>query len=171
MRYILSFLLLFLPQWTTSSGTVNIPVPQTSFHLGYGQTVTQTLNVTPSALQRRNGPPYAVDGVYLLKFSEQNYGNSAPKYPGNPVVEIDFGTQELCEYYSWGTANVTDIQVVCTLPAYLAVIGNSLPGGGPVQGAQPLVIHWSGGPSWEVAFTNVSLTFTPQPCQTVANDC
>lgn len=141
--------------------TVNIPIPnQPPFTLGYGATLAQTLSVSPSQLQP--APDGSYDGVYQFKFSVKNY---FPSYPGYYTAEIDFGTQELCEASGWGTYGFTEVMITCPGSAFI-VVDKSLPGGGPVQGRDNFVIHFTvndgslnGG--WPLVFKNVSLMFTP----------
>lgn len=137
---------------------MDIPIKTQSFELGYGKSHSEDLGITPKSLQELpNRPGYYLEGVYQLSFSVQNIN---PSYPGYFEAEIDFGTQELGSADGWATKLPVQIMMVCPGPGYI-VADKSLPVGGPVQGAQNLVIHFSV-PGWAIQFTNVSLTFTPQ---------
>lgn len=149
---------------STSCGVTNISVPQTSFLLGGGGDNAQTLAVSPATVQAPSpGHQYVTEGEYRLKFTVLNQFAS---YPGFYDVEVRYGTQQLCEVYGWATRVPVDITLTCPANGYL-VIDQAMPGGGPVQGAQPFVLDFSvAGPStgydaWGVAFSNVSFTFTP----------
>jgi hypothetical protein len=129
---------------------------------GFGSMFSQTLTTTPAQVQEYT-PGYARDGVYTLKFSVANY---YPTYPGYYKVEIDFGTQELCESDGWGTRPFTQVTVTCPSPGYI-VIYQAVPGGGAVQGNQPFVIHFtendgSANGGWSLFFKDVSMTFTAE---------
>lgn len=150
-------LLLFVLFGQTGSQPVNIPVPNTQFTIGYGAGVTETLTVTPQQLQSTPGNiGYSKDGGYTLTLDIQNH---FPAYPGDFDAEIDFGTQKLCEQYGWGLDTVSQITITCLSPRYI-VGDQALPGGGPVQGAQPLVLHFTT-VGWLLRYNNIKLTFTP----------
>jgi hypothetical protein len=165
-------MLCLLGQWSISANMVTIPIPQQSFLL-LDAPVVQNLGVTPASLQQKPGQPLN-DGVYVLKFTVQDY---VGKYPGGYDVELDFGSQKLCESYGWGTVNITDIVVACPSPTYI-VHDQELPGSGPQQqgfippqGQNPLVLTFTKYAGWYMSITNVSLTFTPLICQAVVGAC
>lgn|SRR5215471_948554 len=169
-------------QWSTSRGIVNIPIPLTPSNItccgevlqdgtlrlmGPGQYILNT-GVTPASLQLPSGHVPGTDGVYVLKFSVQNF---YPHYPGYFEATLTFGSQELCSTDGWVTANVTDIVKTCPSPGYI-VWDQALPGSGPTgqgyvpaQGNQPLVLTLSNPEGWQLFYSNPSLNFTPQPCQ------
>lgn len=131
-------------------------------YAGYGGTFSQTLSMTPKQVQEFY-PGYFHDGMYMLGFSVANW---FPSYPGYYTVEIDFGTQELCESSGWGTSTFSQVTISCPGSSYI-VADKSLPGGGKVQGAQPFVIRFtvndgSANGGWPLLFQNVTLTFTPE---------
>lgn len=155
MRHLLTTLLIAL--FAQAGGQpINIPINSPGI-LGYGQTYSQDLGVTPLQFQPNGG-----NGFYTLTFSANNpLGN----YPGLYEIEFTFGTQKLCDDYKWGTGSVMQFTIVCSSPGYI-IIDQALPGGGPVQGAKNLVVTWTvndgsfnGG--WPVDLTNASLTFSP----------
>ena len=132
-------------------------------YAGYGGTFSQDLGISPRTVQKPSpGWPYGTEGVYVLTFSVANY---FPSYPGYYSAEIDFGTQELCEASGWGTYHFSQVTLTCPCSNYI-VLAKALPGGGPVQGSNDLVIHFtvndgSANGGWPVLFEDVSLTFTP----------
>ena len=149
-------LLLLFPQ---TQGPVNVPVPIQQFTIGYGSSQSQVLGKSPEQLQAiPTRPHYYNEGMYRLSFSVQNY---FPSYPGYFTAEVSFGTQELCEMSGWGTINAKQVTLECPGPNYI-VIDQALPAGGPVQGSQPIAISFSV-PNWQLMFSNISLTFTPDP--------
>jgi hypothetical protein len=158
-RLILAVLMLLTP-WQSGEQAIQIPIPQPSFDIGYGSTISQNLKITPASLQEF-APGYTHDGVYLLTFSVANF---FPSYPGYYKVEIDFGSQELCETAGWGAKTSVQVTVVCPGPGYI-IVDHSLPGDnpgnpGPVQGTQNLELNGTVY-GWQLLFTDVSLTFTP----------
>ena len=160
-RILLSAALLFGGQQTPQP--IPVPIQSAPFTLGYGQTISLTLAVTPKTVQApipgAAGYPYVADGVYVLTF---DVSNQLSVYPGYYTVEIDFGSQELCEASGWGTQNWNHITIICPSPGYI-IIDRSLTdtdASGPVQSSYPLVIHFTGG-GWPNSFNNEALAFTP----------
>lgn len=135
---------------------MNIPIKTTAFELGYGQTHSEDLGISPAQIQEFK-PGYVNEGFYQLNFEVQNI---LPSYPGYFEVEIDFGTQELGSADGWGVKAATQCAFTWPSPGYI-VVDKELPNGGPVQGAQNLVLKFTV-PGWQLQFNNVSLTFTPQ---------
>lgn len=136
----------------------NIPIKTTSFTLGYGQTHSEDLGISPAKLQADpNHSGYIIEGIYQLNFTVQNI---LPSYPGYFEAEIDFGTQELGSGDGWGTRASAQISMLWPGPGYI-IIDKELPSGGVVQGANNLILHFTV-PGWQLKFDNVSLTFTPQ---------
>lgn len=160
MRTLLAFLLFVL---FTQSGVepicFNIPVPTTQFSLGYGQSNSQALTVTPYQVQDDpNHPGYLRDGFYKLTFTVQNY---FPTYPGYYDVQVLFGTQEFCETSGWAAGAVQQITLICPAPHYI-VEYQALPSGGPVQGSNPFALTFFV-PGWQILFNNIAFTYTPGP--------
>ena len=145
-------------QDTPNDGLLPVSIPIPSFAIGYGQTFSQDLGVSPFSLQQQpNHLGYVNDGVYQLRFAI--VGESAA-YPGYYDVEVSFGTQILCEVYGWTTRKWTEVTATCPSPGYI-IVDQALPSGGPVQGSKNLVFT-STVPGWGASFKNVSLTFTPE---------
>lgn len=137
---------------------VNVPVKTTSFDIGYGTVHSEDLGISPKTIQAPSpGWQYGTEGTYTLAFDVVNY---FPGYPGYYTAEIDFGTQELCEASGWGMSRMSHITIVCPGSNYI-VLAKALPLGGPVQGAQNLVLHFTV-PGWQLLFSNVNLTFQPE---------
>ena len=138
---------------------VNISILNQTFELGYGATNSQPLSVSPVQLQAVPGQSFQfIEGTYTLNFTVKNHFAA---YPGYWTAQIDFGTQELCSMDGWGTAAVKQITMACPGPGYI-VADQALPGGGPVQGAQPLTVNFSVPTGdWPIFFDKVALTFTP----------
>jgi hypothetical protein len=140
--------------------TQALPIKLYSFALQGGDPPSvQDVGVTPASLQEYPAGvyPYAIDGVYELKFTVQNF---YPVYPGFYDVEITFGSQQLCEIYGWAKAIVSEITLTCPSPKYLVAAGDTK--GGPAQGTSNIVITFS--PSmqgWRVLYQVMSFTFTP----------
>lgn len=159
-----------VPGWTFGAGSgiiqlfnpnpCGIPLPPdgtTVAIAGYGSRFYQTLTVSPLIVQKPSPSwKYVTEGNYTLTISVANYFHS---YPGYYTVEVDFGSQELCEATGWATGNFSQVSVVCPGPGYL-VIDKALPNGGPVQGSQNFVINGYV-QGWPVLFDKASLTFTP----------
>lgn len=140
-------------QFGPSSG-----VTQSKAYAGYGGSFSQNLGISPQAVQKPSpGWQYVTEGVYTLNFSVANY---FPNYPGYYTAEIYFGTQELCETSGWGASHFSQVTLTCPSSGYI-VIAKSLPSGGPVQGANDLVVKFSVS-GWTVLFDKVSLEFIPQ---------
>lgn len=151
---------------------VNIPVSTSAWQfgpgsrydganiiIGSGSKFSQVLTMSPADLQEYK-PGYTITGYYTLTFTA---ANKFPSYPGYYTVEIDYGTQELCEGSWWGNNIFTAIPLVCTSPGYL-IVDKSLPSSGPPQGQQKFAISFtsSAQAGWPILFeNNVSLTFTP----------
>lgn len=161
MKLLLATFLLFI--FAQGGQPISVPIQHHQFELGYAATFAQTLPVSPRTVQSPSpGWQYGTEGVYTLTFSVANY---FPNYPGYYTAEIGFGSQELCEASGWGTSHPSQVIVTCPSSNYL-VIDKALPGGGAVQGNEPLVLHFTvndGSPNggWPVLFDDVSLTFTP----------
>lgn len=159
-RFLILALLFAVP---TAQQSIPVPI-QNQFALGYGQTFSQVLSLSPVQVQKPSpGWNYGTEGIYTLTFSVSNY---FPNYPGYYTAEIDFGTQELCEASGWGTSHWNQVSITCPSSNYL-ILAKSLPGGGPAQGRDNLVLHFTvndgsfnGG--WPLLFDNVSLTFTAE---------
>jgi len=138
-------------------------ITSSGLYAGYGGSFSQDLGISPRTVQAPSpGWQYGTEGTYTLTFSEVNY---FPPYPGKYDVEITFGTQQLCEGYGWGTSRTQKVTVVCPSSNYM-VLGKSLPGGGPEQGMNNLVLtvtvnDGSANGGWPVVFNDFSLTFTP----------
>lgn len=158
---LLTLLLLLLPQGGLQP--VSIPISNPG-KLGYGQSVTQDLGVSPEQLQAiPTHLHYYYEGVYVLSFSVKD---ALGDYPGYYTAEIDFGSQELCEMSGWGKVLPAQVTLVCPASNYIA-FARTLPGGGPPQGTSDLTVTWTvndgstdGG--WPIVFDNVSLTYTPE---------
>lgn len=133
------------------------PPPEPAIVAGYGSTFSVDLGVAPITLQTdTNGQP--LDGVYTFSFTMMDYFNS---YPGYAQIEIDYGTQELCSAEVWGIRASYQVTLHCGSPGGI-VHTQALPGGGPPQGTNHLVLHGSV-PSWQMYFYKFSVIFTPQP--------
>lgn len=170
MRKLLLALLIPVALFGQSGGNpINIPVTASGWKFGnntgpYGTNgcfagngtapCTQDLGISPAALQEHNG--YITPGFFTVTFTVANYFQN---YPAYYTVEIDYGTQQLCDADAWGTERVNQIIYICGSPGYL-IIDHSLPVVGPPQGSKNLVLSLHGS-NWEDLFDNVSLTFTP----------
>jgi hypothetical protein len=139
---------------------INIPVKNTAFMLGYGQTLSEDLGVSPAHFQEYQ-PGYTIAGIYTLTVSVANHFYS---YPGYLAYKVTFGSQELCDGSVWAEGVLTQVTLICPSPGYLIVDRSLYDNGtiGPVQGKSNLVITWSAGQTWPVLGRDVSLTFTPQ---------
>ena len=151
-------------QFGAGSTVTTAPDGKPAAGAGYGSSFYQVLTTTPAQLQALPPPSYYKEGVYALTFSVMNY---FPTYPGAYEVEIDFGTQKLCESYGWGTIVAEQVTIICPGPGYL-VIDQALPSGDRVQGSENFVLHFTvndgggGNGGWPLLFKGpVSLTFTP----------
>jgi hypothetical protein len=143
---------------TTQSGGVSVLYAGSQTATLDG-TFSQDLGISPRTVQAPSpGWQYGTEGTFVLTFTTMNY---FPSYPGKYNAEITFGTQSLCENYGWGTSHWSRVMLVCPSSNYM-VFGKSLPGGGPPQGANNLVLHFTVN-GWPVIFDNVSLTFTEIP--------
>lgn len=169
MKTFLVLLLLALPQ--TGIQPVPIPISPSSWHFtdgrimpngdileGNGGSFSQDLGISPKTIQAPSpGWQYGTEGTYILTFDVVDY---FPNYPGYYTAEIDFGTQELCEASGWGKMRTAHVTLVCPASNYI-VLDKSLPLGGPVQGTQNLVLHFTVN-GWQMFFSNINLTFTPE---------
>jgi hypothetical protein len=140
--------------------TTVIPLKSYSFALQGGDpNSVQDLGVTPASLQEYPAGvyPYAIDGVYELKFTVQNF---YPVYPGYYEVKVSFGSQELCSIDGWAKAIASEVTLTCPSPKYLVAAGDTK--GGPPQGASNLVITaFPSMQGWRVLYNLTSFTFTP----------
>lgn len=152
-----------LDKWQLSADTHLVKLPDdTNAIQAQGSTFSVDLGITPHRVQadpNHPQPGYALDGIYQLTFS---VANALPSYPSGYDIEISYGTQQLFECYGWGTAIFSQITVNFPSPHYL-IIYHAMPGGGPPQGENNLVINGAESGGWPLLFKDVSLTFTPQP--------
>lgn len=116
----------------------------------------QDLGISPFELQGHTPGYYVQPGFFTVSFTVANYFQN---YPAYYTVELDYGTQQLCDADAWGSERVVQIVYVCPSPGYL-VVDHSLPGVGPPQGTKNLVLSLHGS-NWEDLFDKVSVTFTP----------
>lgn len=161
----ITFLLALFAQ--SGGQPINIPIPITSFSVGYGSRFSQDLGVTPAQLQEYR-PGYAHEGVYTLTFS---VANNFPNYPGYYKSRLSFGTQELCEPPGWGTKTYSQVTFVCPISGYL-IVDQSLdcdqnpcitgpPGSAQANANSDLFLTVTGN-GWPTSLKNASLTFTPE---------
>lgn len=163
MRHLLATI--FMSMFFQGGGQpINIPIPITSFSVGYGSSFSQDLGITPAHFQEYQ-PGYTIEGVYTLSFSVANDPHSS-NYPGYFIAKISFGTQELCAPDGWGKQLSANVTFICSSPGYL-IVDESLDcdqnpcANGPAQGNYNLMLTVIGN-GWAVNIKNASLTFTPQ---------
>lgn len=134
----------------------------TAAYAGYGSSFSQLLTTTPKSLQEFQ-PNHYTDGIYILQFDARSCFVS---YPGYYIVEIRFGSQELCDAsLGWPTRSFQRVMMICLAHAYI-VENQALPGGGGVQSGMPFVLKLtandgSSNGGWPVLARNFVFSFMP----------
>jgi len=157
-------------QATTITNEINIPLTETSFGIGYGNSGPQegagshTETVASAySLQVRPIGIYATDGVYTLKFSVKSFFFSYPGYfevvitmgpqtctvtgcapvpcPITGCTPANPGSQEICSRDGWSESDYADVTISCPNPIYLVIDQSlSLPGVPPATQTSMLPI-------------------------------